>query len=329
MLKKIIRVVLVAIGSVVLLFMLLAVALYIPPVQNFVVHKVAGYASEKTGMDLRVGRVRLAFPLDLALINTFASQKGDTVLDARSVRVNVALLPLFQSRVDVDGLEIYDSKINTVDFISNTQIKGYVGELKLQSHGIDLANSYVNIDGGNLANSNVTVLLCDTAKEDTTPKKPTVWRIKLSGFDITNFAVKLRFPGDSMRLSATVGSLTVKNGYFDIARNLYTVEHIGIRKTGATYDIPYEAYVKKLDPNHIAVTGFNADIDSLKYNAGAIRARLKGLTVKEKSGLALNDMGGTLYVDSAKLELGGFKLKTPYSTFNATGVFAFDALNRD
>ena len=126
MLKKIIRVVLVAIGSVVLLFMLLAVALYIPPVQNFVVHKVAGYASEKTGMDLRVGRVRLAFPLDLALINTFASQKGDTVLDARSVRVNVALLPLFQSRVDVDGLEIYDSKINTVDFISNTQIKGYV-----------------------------------------------------------------------------------------------------------------------------------------------------------------------------------------------------------
>ena len=127
MLKKIIRVVLVAIGSVVLLFMLLAVALYIPPVQNFVVYKVAGYASEKTGMDLRVGRVRLAFPLDLALINTFASQKGDTVLDARSVRVNVALLPLFQSRVDVDGLEIYDSKINTVDFISNTQIKGYVG----------------------------------------------------------------------------------------------------------------------------------------------------------------------------------------------------------
>lgn len=329
MLKKIIRVVLVAIGSVVLLFMLLAVALYIPSVQNFVVHKVAGYASEKTGMDLRVGRVRLAFPLDLALINTFASQKGDTVLDARSVRVNVALLPLFQSRVDVDGLEIYDSKINTVDFISNTQIKGYVGELKLQSHGIDLANSYVNIDGGNLANSNVTVLLCDTAKEDTTPKKPTVWRIKLSGFDITNSAVKLRFPGDSMRVSAAVGSLTVKNGYFDIARNLYTVEHIGIRKTGATYDIPYEAYVKKLDPNHIAVTGFNADIDSLKYNAGAIRARLKGLTVKEKSGLALNDMGGTLYVDSAKLELGGFKLKTPYSTLNATGVFAFDALNRD
>ena len=94
MLKKIIRVVLVAIGSVVLLFMLLAVALYIPPVQNFVVYKVAGYASEKTGMDLRVGRVRLAFPLDLALINTFASQKGDTVLDARSVRVNVALKPV-------------------------------------------------------------------------------------------------------------------------------------------------------------------------------------------------------------------------------------------
>ena len=131
----------------------------------------------------------------------------------------------------------------------------------------------------------------------------------------------------NMRVSAAVGSLTVKNGYFDIARNLYTVEHIGIRKTGATYDIPYEAYVKKLDLNHIAVTGFNADIDSLKYNAGAIRARLKGLTVKEKSGLALNDMGGTLYVDSAKLELGGFKLKTPYSTFPENTSYDQSPLN--
>ena len=326
MVKRIIRVVLATVGSVVALFLLLAIALYIPPIQNFAVHKVADYASEKTGMKLRVERVRLAFPLDLALINTFASQKGDTVVDARSVRVNVALLPIFKSRVDVEGLEIYDSKINTVDFISDTQIKGRVGELKIRSHGIDLANSLVNIDGGRLANANVTVLLSDTAKEDTTPKKPTVWKIRLDRFGIANTAVSLRFPGDSMRVGASVGSLSVKNGYFDLAENLYEVGHIGIRNTAATYDIPYAAYVKKLDPNHIAVTGFNADIDSLRYSFGAVRARLSGLSAKEKSGFALNGMNGTLYVDSAKLELGGFELKTPYSTIDATGVFAFNAL---
>lgn len=221
MAKKILRAILWAIGAVVALFLLLAVALYIPPVQNFAVRKVAEYASQKTGMTLRVERVRLAFPLDLALINTFASQKGDTVVDARSVRVNIALLPLLKSRVDIEGLEIYDSKINSVDFISDTQIKGRVGALKIRSHGIDLKNSLVNVDGGSLDNSNVTVLLSDTAKEDTTPKQPTVWRIAIRKFSIGNTAVKVRFPGDSMRISATVGRLGVEKGYLDLEK-VYT-----------------------------------------------------------------------------------------------------------
>lgn len=326
MAKKILRAILWAIGAVVALFLLLAVALYIPPVQNFAVRKVAEYASQKTGMTLRVERVRLAFPLDLALINTFASQKGDTVVDARSVRVNIALLPLLKSRVDIEGLEIYDSKINSVDFISDTQIKGRVGALKIRSHGIDLKNSLVNVDGGSLDNSNVTVLLSDTAKEDTTPKQPTVWRIAIRKFSIGNTAVKVRFPGDSMRISANVGRLGVEKGYLDLEKSIYKVGHIGVRNTSATYDIPYEAYQKSLDPNHIAVKNFNADIDSLCYAAGGVRARIRNLGVEEKCGLAVNGISGGLYVDSAKLELSGFKVKTKYSTLDATGIFSFNAL---
>lgn len=326
MVKKILRAILWAIGAVVALFLLLAVALYIPPVQNFAVRKVAEYASQKTGMTLRVERVRLAFPLDLALINTFASQKGDTVVDARSVRVNIALLPLLKSRVDIEGLEIYDSKINSVDLISDTQIKGRVGALKIQSHGIDLKNSLVNVDGGSLDNSNVTVLLSDTAKEDTTPKQPTVWRIAIRKFSIGNTAVKVRFPGDSMRISASVGRIGVENGYLDLKKSIYKVGHIGVRNTSATYDIPYEAYLKSLDPNHIAAKNFNADIDSLCYAAGGVRARIRNLGVEEKCGLAVNGISGGLYVDSAKLELSGFKVKTKYSTLDATGIFSFNAL---
>ncbi len=326
MVKKIIRAVMAAMGSVVALFLLLAVALYIPPIQNFVVHKVADYASEKTDIKLRVGRVRLAFPLDLALISVFATRKGDTVVDARCMRVNVALLPLFKSRIDVDGLEIYDGKINTADFISDTQIKGRVGELKVSCRGIDFTKSLISVDGGKLADSNIMVLLSGTAKEDTTQKKPSAWKIRLKRFDIASSSVRLRFPGDSMRVGVSVGWLSVRNGRFDVGRDLYEADHIRIRNTAATYDIPYKAYVKKLDPNHIAVTGFNVGIDDLRYHGGAVRARLSGLSAKEKGGLALKSIDGTLYVDSSKLELGGLKLKTPYSILNATGVFAFNAL---
>ena len=53
--------------SPIILVCLLAVAIYFPPIQNFVVRKVALYASEKTDMDIRVDHVHLVFPLNLSL----------------------------------------------------------------------------------------------------------------------------------------------------------------------------------------------------------------------------------------------------------------------
>ena len=53
--------------SPVLLFLVLTVLLYLPPVQNWAVDKVAAIASEKTGMDISVDHVNLSFPLDLSI----------------------------------------------------------------------------------------------------------------------------------------------------------------------------------------------------------------------------------------------------------------------
>ena len=69
------------------LFLLLAVLLYLPPVQNFVVHRVAASLSESTGMNISVSRVRLSFPLDLSV-------KGVEVIDGRDTIVSASsLLP--------------------------------------------------------------------------------------------------------------------------------------------------------------------------------------------------------------------------------------------
>ena len=43
----------------ILLFALLAVLLYLPPVQNWAVKRVAAIASEKTGMEISVEHVNL------------------------------------------------------------------------------------------------------------------------------------------------------------------------------------------------------------------------------------------------------------------------------
>ena len=57
----------VAVLAPVLLVVILAAAIYLPPVQNWGVKKVTAIASEKTGMDITIDRVLLEFPLDLGI----------------------------------------------------------------------------------------------------------------------------------------------------------------------------------------------------------------------------------------------------------------------
>ena len=69
----------IAVLTPLLLFIILAALLYLPPIQNWVVQKVTAIASEKTGMEISVGHVDLEWPLDLG-INDFR------VLQSRGVR---------------------------------------------------------------------------------------------------------------------------------------------------------------------------------------------------------------------------------------------------
>ena len=69
--KPVVKKSLIAVAAVVatpiIILILLAVLLYVPPVQNWAVRQVASYASESTGMTVRVDNVRLRFPLDLTV----------------------------------------------------------------------------------------------------------------------------------------------------------------------------------------------------------------------------------------------------------------------
>ena len=87
------------------LFVTLAVLLYLPPVQNWAVKQVAAYASEKTGMDISVGHVSLVFPLDLCIDhfrmiqpNDSLPQVKDTIADVQRLVVSVQLMPLFSQQ---------------------------------------------------------------------------------------------------------------------------------------------------------------------------------------------------------------------------------------
>ena len=317
----------ITVATPIALFLLLAILLYIPPVQNFAVHQVANYLSGNLGMDVRIDKVRLAFPLDLAVHHMTAVEKGDTLLNADRLRLNVKLMPLFEGRADVDGFELYGLVIDTKSYISDTRIKGHAGQLTAAAHGVDWEKELVNLDHARLHNADIYVTLSDTAKKDTTESKAK-WNIAVKKVDIERSKVHLQMPGDSMRIYAKLGRAALRGGVFDTGRNYYAVKALQLQDCDVNYDIPYIKPVAGIDPNHIAVKRLTLMLDTLSYNnEGVLRAGLRGLTLHEKCGLDVTRLSGSVYMDTTQLRLPALLLRTPASRIDADVAFDFKAFS--
>lgn len=317
----------ITVATPIALFLLLAILLYIPPVQNFAVHQVANYLSGNLGMDVRIDKVRLAFPLDLAVHHMTAVEKGDTLLNADRLRLNVKLMPLFEGRADVDGFELYGLVIDTKSYISDTRIKGHAGQLTAAAHGVDWEKELVNLDHARLHDADIYVTLSDTAKKDTTESKAK-WNIAVKKVDIERSKVHLQMPGDSMRIYANLGRAALRGGAFDTGRNYYAVKTLQLQDCDVNYDIPYIKPVAGIDPNHIAVNRLTLMLDTLSYNnEGVLRAGLRGLTLHEKCGLDVTRLSGSVYMDTTQLRLPALQLRTPASRIDADVAFDFKAFS--
>ena len=315
------------------LFILLAIIIYLPPVQNWLVNKVTEYASEETGMTISVKRVSLAFPLNLDVEQFLMTQPNDsingltdTIADVKSLVVDVKLLPLLKKQVEIDAFEFNDLKVNTANLIHEARIKGFIHKMNTCSHGIDLSAETVRIDNALLKDADVSVELSDTVPEDTT-KSETKWKIAVDNLDINNTGITIHMPGDTLRIASHINSLTAQNGFFDLYENVYKLRYINISDSKANYDNMFVKPVKGLDTNHISVENLNITIDSLEYNPSGLNMNLRSCSFKEKSGITLDRLSSHLTLDTTRIIMPDLRLSTPNSNLNADITLDLDAFD--
>ena len=87
----------------VLLFIILAALLYVPPVQNWIVKQVTAYASNQTGMEISVDRVKLVFPLNLGVDGFRIIQQNDSLPGVKDTIADVERLVADVQPVAVAG----------------------------------------------------------------------------------------------------------------------------------------------------------------------------------------------------------------------------------
>ena len=230
--KKLLKWLSIVLLTPVALFLLAAALLYVPPIQNWAVQRVAAVASEKTGMDISVGHVRLKFPLDLSVddvtvLTPRRDAANDTVAHIGRAAVDVKLRPLLKGLIVVDHLEVNDADINTQDYISDLHVEGRVGTLRLHSRGIDLKRENIELNDGLLSDADLLIELSDTAAVDTTTSE-NHWRIAFDHINIKGTHARVHLPGDSLRFEASIGDGTIDDGNIDLGAPLYQIGNVAL-----------------------------------------------------------------------------------------------------
>ncbi|MCM1079826.1 MAG: translocation/assembly module TamB [Bacteroidales bacterium] len=315
------------------IFILLTLLLYCPPVQRWAVGIATRYASEATDMEISIEDVSLRFPIDLKLNgvralhrNDSLPQVKDTIIDARGVLCDIRLRPLFSGKVEVNALNLDNVTLNTNGFVPDCRVKGKVGQLTVVSHGIDLKNDSVLINKARLAHADLDICLSDTAQEDTT-KSETPWLIKAKTLDITQSRIKLHMPGDTLNITAEIGALGLRNGSFDLKSSEYRLASATLAGSRLLYDNRFETKVKGLDYNHIDISRLNISIAGLLFRQNersySLSLLVRDSHLYEKSGLTVKSLKTKIDLDTAAVHVNGLSLTTPYSTVNGNVDFDF------
>ena len=97
--RKIVKYTLRTLLGLVAALVLIPASLYIPAVQDFVRIRAERSVARSLGMELSIGRIRLAFPLRLSADDVLLRQRGDTLVRCGRLSLAVALLPLLSRKL--------------------------------------------------------------------------------------------------------------------------------------------------------------------------------------------------------------------------------------
>lgn len=312
----------------IILFVILMILLYVPPVQNFIRKQATAIASDATGMNISVERIDLRFPLNLLVRGVQVVQPGsdtadiqhpDTLLNLGSLNVRVQAWPLLKGRVEVDDITLQRVAVNSSGLLEGMRIKGTLGRFFLASHGIDLNKEDAVLNRVELSDTHVQVMLADTTEtpEDTT-ETALNWRVALHNLKLKNVSVDLQMPLDSMSLAATIGDASIEDAEADLKRQFYGWRKFALTGTSVNYDTGTAVPAEGFDASHFALRDIRIGIDSVMTCGRDMNAVIREFSMYDRSGLTVTSLTGRLFADSAVIRVPYLQLKTPHSEMNLT-----------
>ena len=281
-------------------------AAYIPWVQNKAADLAAEYASEKTGMDISVGDVRVKFPLDVTATDVqVIDQNGDTLFKADEVKANVKPKPLIDKKVEVDNASLKGAKSQIKTDDGSMDLDVDVDDAKIDKAKVDLNNNKVDVGNAALKGGKAKMSYKPEKKKpdpDKEPSKP--WKVNANKVTADDVDFKMDMKPTVDKLDAKVGHAEAKDVKVDTGNQTVDVGELDVEKADVDYQHPSEKDAKQYRKDHPMpkeTPKKQEDDKPWKVNAGKVRVKdSKGKY--SQTGKKPNKPGTTLDPDNIEVD---------------------------
>jgi TamB, inner membrane protein subunit of TAM complex len=319
----------------VLLLLLVSAWLLIrlPPVQTWLVSQVTNRLSHDLHTTIRIKRVDFSFFNKMLLDSTLVEdQKGDTLLFAGAVKVNITDWWLFRGTPNLQyiGLDDATIKLQRDDSVWNYQfIANYFsGDAILKKPGdstekdssrglqlnlkeLDFSHiHFLKRDGwrGEDMDLQLGALLLDA---DTVSFTEKIARIRTLTFTRPQFTLSNY---DGRRPTPPDDTSTIVNDPLHLRLNPagwdITASSVTIRNGSFRHEVPADTIVNRhFDGNHIYFTAVNTSFTNLRLNRDTITAQLQ-LSTRERSGLEVKRLNARIRWFPEAMEFARLDLQT-------------------
>lgn len=319
--KKVAKIILKIIGLFIVLFLILVLSLQLPFVQNIVTSKVVSFLKDKIQTEVKIGSIDISLPKKININDFyFEDQDRDTLLQGKSLKVDIGLMALLNNKVDIASVSLEESTVNIKidkDSVSNFDyiLKAFETPEKPED-----AKEPIELSVGNINLNDIKFTYADEITHMHTG-------VAFSQFEARVDAIDLE------KQTITINSLVLNqtHGYVNIlpSEKLEELEEVVVENPAG---LPWNITVKELniegfnfifdnnnmpkiakgmDYNHLKFNDLNLHVESLALREDGYSGQINAFDFKEQSGFILHELSTQFNYTPTRIHLKHLHLETP------------------
>lgn len=295
-------------------------SLQVPFVQNIVKNKVVNYLEDKIKTEVRIGSIDISLPKKINLNDFyFEDQSQDTLLQGKSLKVDIGLFALLNNRVEINSIVLEATTVNIKvdkDSVFNFDyiIKAFETPDKPKSEEpVELSIDKINLNNikfsykDEVAHINTGITFSEFAAtlkaidlENQTIRINSLELNQTNGYVILNASEKVKEPELKSDESSSNTSWKI------------TADDVNITAFNFVFDNNNaERLSKGIDYNHLKIKGLNLNGESFAMHANTYSGTIHAFNFKEKSGFVLEAFTTKFDYTPTSAYLKNLYIKTP------------------